>query len=137
MINQKVKETLTLTSKQNQDHWREDSNSRFGPRSGSKPDDKRSAVNNDQQNHSKKTKIKMGKRFHMTKKDRINSWSLKVSLTKYALSQMNCFIPDSDIKEQILQEFPISDNLTCKKKDGFEYEIPSIREESQINFVIR
>lgn len=58
----------------------------------------------------------MGKRFHMTKKDRINSWSLKVSLTKYALSQMNCSIPDSDIKEQILQEFSISDNLTCKKE---------------------
>lgn len=56
MINQKVKETLTLTNKQNQDQWREDSNSRFGPRSGSKPDDKRSAVNNDQQNHSKKLK---------------------------------------------------------------------------------
>lgn len=56
----------------------------------------------------------MGRRFHMTKKDRINSWSLKVSLTKYALSQS--FIPDSDIKDQILQEFPISDNLTCKKE---------------------
>ena len=44
MINQKVKETLTLTSKQNQDQWREDSNSRFGPRSGSKPDDKREVL---------------------------------------------------------------------------------------------
>ena len=29
---------------------------------------------------------------------------------------MNCFIPDSDIKGQILPEFLISENLTCKKE---------------------
>ena len=29
---------------------------------------------------------------------------------------MNCFIPNSNIKEQILQEFPIPENLTYKKE---------------------
>ena len=29
---------------------------------------------------------------------------------------MNCFIPDSDIKGQMLQEFPLSENFTCKKE---------------------
>ena len=58
----------------------------------------------------------MIERFEMTKQDKINSLSINDSLAKYALSQMNCFIPDSDIKEQILQEFPIPENLTCKKE---------------------
>ena len=41
----------------------------------------------------------MGERFDMTKKDKINSWSINDSLMKYALSQMNYFIPDRDIKK--------------------------------------
>ena len=58
----------------------------------------------------------MGKRFDITKKDKINSWSMNDSLAKYTLLQMNCFIRDCDIKEQILPEFPIPENLTCKKE---------------------
>ena len=58
----------------------------------------------------------MRERFDITKKDNINSWSIDDCLAKYYLSQMNCFIPDSDIKEQVLEEFPISENLTCKKE---------------------
>ena len=38
------------------------------------------------------------------------------SLTKYALPQMNCFIPHSDIKEQILQKVLVPENLNCKKE---------------------
>ena len=58
----------------------------------------------------------MGERFDMTKKDKINSWSIDDSLATYVLLHMNCFIPDSDIKEQILQEFAIPENLICKKE---------------------
>ena len=52
----------------------------------------------------------------MTKMDKVNSWSIDDSFAKYALSQMNCFIPHSDIKEQILQKFLIPENLNCKKE---------------------
>ena len=65
----------------------------------------------------------MGVRFDMTEKDKTNLWSIDSFLVKYALSQMNCFIPDSDIKEQILQEFPVLENLTLRKRDGLEYKI--------------
>ena len=56
----------------------------------------------------------MDERFDMAKKDKINSWSIDDSLTKYALSQMNCFIPDSDIIEQILQEMLQEMDLNIK-----------------------
>ena len=58
----------------------------------------------------------MGVRFDMTEKDITNLWSIDSFLVKYALLQMNCFIPDSDIKEQILQEFPVLENMTCEKE---------------------
>ena len=58
----------------------------------------------------------MGERFGMTKEDKINSCGIDNSLAKYAFSQINFFITDSGIKEQILQEFPIPENLTCKKE---------------------
>ena len=52
----------------------------------------------------------------MTKENKLNSWSIGGFLVKHALSRMKCFIPDGDIKEQILQEFPTTVNLTCKKE---------------------
>ena len=77
----------------------------------------------------------MGERFDIAEKDKINLWSINDSLAKYALSQMNCFIRDCDIKEQILQEFPTPENLTCDKE--MDSKIPSFKEENHRNFVIR
>ena len=68
MTTQKEKETLTLTSYQNQDQRGEDCKIQSDQDQDSKPGDKRSVVNNDQQKPSKTTKIEMGQKFEMTKK---------------------------------------------------------------------
>ena len=77
MTSEKEKKTSTLTSDQNQGQREEVSKSQSDQDQDPKPCDKKRAVNNAQQNPSKKTKIEMGERFGMTKKGKINSWSIE------------------------------------------------------------
>lgn len=55
-------------------------------------------------------------RFDMTEKDKTNSWEIKQVLADYATKQMNTYIPDSDIKDEILYTYPIPDNIKNKKE---------------------
>ena len=55
-------------------------------------------------------------RFDITEKDKTNSWEIKQVLADYAAKQMNTYIPDSDIKDEILYTYPIPDNIKNKKE---------------------
>ena len=55
-------------------------------------------------------------RFDITEKDKTNSWEIKQVLADYATKQMNTYIPESDIKDEILYTYPIPDNIKNKKE---------------------
>ena len=65
---------------------------------------------------SKKRKLDIEEGFDRTKKVRENALSLNDALAEYVLSQMNCHISDSYIKEEILKEFPVPENIVKKKE---------------------
>ena len=65
---------------------------------------------------SKRFQLMDEERFDMTKKDKVNSWSINEEMATYAMTQMNCFISDSDIKDEILKDFPVPENLIARKE---------------------
>ena len=54
-------------------------------------------------------------RFDLASKMDENSWESKFDLAEYAIKQMNTYIADTDIKDEILFTYPVPNNLQSKK----------------------
>jgi len=53
-------------------------------------------------------------RFYLTQ-DLEQTWQISYELAKLALNQMNTFITDKQMKENILEQYPIPSNIIIKK----------------------
>ena len=64
------------------------------------------------------------RRFEVVHEQDLHKWDLPESLAEYANPKFRIFIPDKDIKEQILVENPVPENLPqVKKLDNFMQDI--------------
>ena len=77
------------------------------------PMDTRKRKLNEPVSPNKKRKFE---RFDIAGSNSAQSWQLPDELTDYAMKAINRYLPDKDIQENILEEYPIPSNLILKKE---------------------
>ena len=75
----------------------------------------RKRPNNGSVENSVPAKAMNVERFDLASKADENSWESKFDLAEYAIKQMNTYIADTDIKDEILFTYPVPNNLQSKR----------------------